>query len=217
MTVGLAGSVLCGGRSRRMGRDKATLDIGGEPMVVRVARRVSAAADPVVLVGGPASVRAIAPADHPHVADALPDAGPLAGLVAALDALTASAPGRLVAVVAVDMPFASPALLAALARMASGAGAVVPVTDDGMQPLHAVYAASAARPLMAALARGVRSIRDALAELDDVRLVGEDEWRAHEPDATFAWNVNTPGDLARARAMLASEHRTTTRARGGSR
>jgi molybdopterin-guanine dinucleotide biosynthesis protein A len=98
----LAGLVLCGGRSRRMGNDKTLLVVEGAPLVLRVASRLARVADPVLLAPGrPGRLGA---AGYPEVEDEALDAGPLAGLVAGL----AASPHRLVAAVAVDMPFASP-------------------------------------------------------------------------------------------------------------
>src|SRR5688572_7864759 len=82
-----AAAVLCGGVSRRMGTDKALVEIDGTPMAVRVARALTAAgARRVIAVGGDA--RALASAGLEVVPDLEPGAGPLGGVVTALDALT---------------------------------------------------------------------------------------------------------------------------------
>jgi molybdopterin-guanine dinucleotide biosynthesis protein A len=133
--------------------------------------------------------------DHlglPQVADAVPGAGPLGGIAAGLEA----ARHGLVAVVAVDMPAASPAVLTLLAGLWQGETAVVPVVHDRWEPLHAVWARSAAGGILACLQAGDRKVVRLLATLG-VRLVEEGEWTAAEPTGTFAANLNVPLDLFR--------------------
>ncbi len=186
----LAGVVLCGGRSTRMGRDKALLDIAGRPLVLRVADRIGRACHPVLLAPGR---RGLGGLGHGlvEVADAEPDAGPLGGLVAALEA----SPHRLMAAVAVDLPFASPAVLALLASSCGDADAAVPRTDRGLEPLHAVYARTAVPALRRALSERRMAVHAALADLRVIE-VPPSRWREGDPEGRFAVNVNGPEDLA---------------------
>ena len=173
-----------------MGSDKALVEIGGEPLVIRVAGRVARVAHPVLLATGrPGRLGALG---YREVADERRGAGPLSGLVAGL----AASPHDLLAAVAVDMPFASPELFRHLAERAVGVDAVVPVTASGREPLHAVYAASALPGLRAALFEDHLAVRDALGTLR-VQEVTEDEWRQADPTGRFSLNVNRPEDLAR--------------------
>jgi molybdopterin-guanine dinucleotide biosynthesis protein A len=96
--------------------------------------------------------------------------------------------------VAVDMPFVSPELLTQLADLYDGEDAVVPMTDSGAEPLHAVYAKSALPGLRDAEAEGRLALRAVLEGLR-VRLVEEAEWRRIDPTGRFAFNVNRPEDL----------------------
>lgn len=173
-----------------MGADKALLPVEGTPLVVRVAERLSLVARPVLLAPGmPGRLGRLG---YPEVADAVPGGGPLAGLVAGLEA----SPHPLTAVVAVDMPLVSPEVFRLLAALRGDEDAVVPVTARGLQPLHAIYARSALPVLRAALEEGRLALRAALQGLR-VREVGEDEWCRADPAGTFALNVNTAADLAR--------------------
>src|SRR5437660_972495 len=135
----MAAVILCGGESRRMGRDKAMLAVDGRPLVVAVAERVAQAADPVMLAPGVPG--RLGPMPFPEVADGLIGAGPLGGMAAGI----AASPHQLTAVVAVDMPNASAAVLSFLADVvvAADVDAAIPVTSEGEQYLHAVYARSA--------------------------------------------------------------------------
>jgi len=197
--VQLSGVVLCGGTSRRLGTDKALLRFAGEPLVLRASRLLATVAVDVRVAGGP----------HRSLADVLDgtsfaqieDAtshdgagtavGPLGGIVAGLEA----ARHELVAVLAVDMPFASSSVFRLMAGLIGHRAAAVPVTTEGSEPLHAVYARRAAPLLRAALEDGTRSVRQAVDQLD-VRWVADDEWRSVDPSGAFARNVNDRLDAA---------------------
>jgi len=185
----LSGILLAGGSSSRMGVDKAGLAFEGETLARRVADRLQEACGEVIVASGDG--RRLERLGLPQVADVVAGAGPLAGLVAGREV----ARTELVAVVAVDMPFVSPAVLRLLAERRDGQDAVVPRSDSGLEPLHAVYARAAAGRLRAALASGERSVKRALVGMD-VLVIEPDEWRAADPSGRFAWNVNRPEDLA---------------------
>jgi molybdenum cofactor guanylyltransferase len=187
--TGLAGVVLCGGRSGRMGVDKALVDAGGEPLVARAARTLAEVAEPVFLAPGRPG-RLGPDLGYEEVEDELPDAGPLGGLVAAM----AASPHPLVAALAVDMPFASPAVFRLLRRVHAGEDAVVPIAALGPEPLHAVYAVRCLASLRGALAGGRFGVRSALRSLL-VREVPESEWRQADPSGRFALNLNRVEDL----------------------
>jgi molybdopterin-guanine dinucleotide biosynthesis protein A len=174
-----------------MGRDKAKLEVDGKPMAIHAAARLATVADPVLLA--PGRPGRLGPVPYDEVADHVPDGGPLSGIVAGLTA----SPHVLVAVLASDMPHASPTLLLMLAdALAEGAWEVaVPATRDGLQPLHAVYSRDALPALSSALQSGTLAVHEAL-EAVRVLVLGEDRWRAVDPTGRFADNVNEPGDLA---------------------
>jgi molybdenum cofactor guanylyltransferase len=184
----MTGLLLAGGRSRRMGTDKAFVEFHGMPLAERGLRILRSVCDDVVVASGDGS--RLASLGAPQVADAVPDSGPLGGIVAGLE--TAST--DLVAVVAVDMPFANAGVLRLLAGRWSGEDAAVPVTDRGPEPLHAVYARSVAPALRRLLESGVLAMNRVL-ELIDTLGVEEREWRAADPSGRFALNVNRPEDL----------------------
>jgi len=207
----MSGLVLAGGASRRMGRDKAQILFGSEPLVLRAVRRLAQVCVDVVVASGDGHRL-----DHlgvTQVADVMRGAGPLAGIAAGLE----SARHDLVAVVAVDMPSASPAVLALLADLWRGEAAVVPIVEGRWEPLHAVWARSAAPGIVACLRAGERRVMRVLTTLG-ARSVSEAEWEAAEAgEATepngasglpepsrpcprkgsFAANLNAPMDLFR--------------------
>jgi molybdopterin-guanine dinucleotide biosynthesis protein A len=185
-----AAAVLAGGASRRMGRDKATLAVGGVELASLALAAAARVAHPVVLVapeGHPAR-RVAAPA----VAD--PGLGPLAALAAALDALEAEH----VLVLAADHPGLRVELLARLVALAGGAEAVACRRGPRLEPLVAVYQRAPA--LVAARARlagpaGGRSLTGLLADLGTL-VVEEPEWRRLDPDGRSFVDLDDPADLA---------------------
>lgn len=195
----VAGAVLAGGASERMGRDKAHLSVGGVAAATRVASALGRVSEELVIVGG----------DPPPEAPGrrVPDVeGPRCALRGVAGALSACAAER-VLVVATDLPLLGPELLLALVAWPE-ADAVVACPPEGPQPLCAVYRREAA--LTAArrrLAAGRLALRGLLDDLDTQRLEGAD-LAAVAPgvdgDGGHALlNVNTPHDLARAEAWLA--------------
>lgn len=187
-TPALTGLVLAGGASRRMGRDKATLEHEGERLVDRAVRLLSGLCDEVLVASGDGRRLDV---DVAQVADLVPGAGPLGGLAAGLAA--ASRPA--VAVVAVDAPFADPGVLRRCAERLGTAPACVPAVDGVLQPLHAVWATSTAQAARDALVRGERSPRDLAVALGSV-VLAEDAWMdVAAARGSFATSWNRPEDL----------------------
>jgi molybdopterin-guanine dinucleotide biosynthesis protein A len=164
------GVVLCGGESRRMGEDKALLEIDGRPMAGRVADALrSAGAASLTIQGGDAG--ALAPLGLPVVADAEPGGGPFPAVVQAVEA-----PGApLVVVSGCDLlrPSAAAfrAVVAALAAHPDAVGAV-PLVAGREQWVHGAWRRSAAPVLRAALASGHRTLHRAAGDLRVVRVEG---------------------------------------------
>jgi molybdopterin-guanine dinucleotide biosynthesis protein A len=130
----VAAVLLAGGRSRRMGSDKALLPLDGMPMVQRIAGRLREVTDEVLLSAGDPSAYGFL--QLPFVPDRFPDRGPMAGLHAAM--LHTSRPRVLL--LACDLPRVSAVLLRHAIRQANGFDIVVPVTSDGCpHPVCAVY------------------------------------------------------------------------------
>ena len=185
---GVAGLLLTGGSSRRMGRDKAGLVVSGERLADRAARALRAAADPVLEVGpGFTSL--------PAVREEPPGGGPLAAVAEGGRRLRDRGHAGPVLVLAVDLVHAEEALLRFLAGHPAG-GAVVPVDEHGRdQPLCARYAAGDLERAAELAAAGATSMRELLDALDVLRIPPEDWLRVAPPDAFH--DLDTPEDLER--------------------
>ncbi|MGA2131090.1 MAG: molybdenum cofactor guanylyltransferase [Bryobacteraceae bacterium] len=182
--MGRAGFVLAGGKSSRMGSDKALLPFRGAALACHVASAVQTAAGSVALIGDP---QKYAHLGFPVFPDLSPGAGPLGGIASALT-YTAADWNLLVAC---DMPAITPELMADLLHLAesSHADALVPAGPSGrLEPLCAVYHRRCLAALEQALASGVRKVTAALAGLDL-------HIRQMENPSCFE-NLNTPEDWA---------------------
>ena len=148
-------AVLAGGRSTRMGRDKATLPVAGEPLLVRLARLGTEAGLPVLICGRTQPADWSGPPAN-FLCDAQPDDGPLRGLEAALTVADE------VLLLACDLPCFSAAALAWLIAQPRGRLGTAVAGAGALQPLASIYT-TACRPLLAAeLTSGRRSPRNLL-------------------------------------------------------
>lgn len=188
----VTGFILAGGKSSRMGTDKAFVTLEGRTLLARALQTLRSVTPAVRIVGDPEKFAPFAPC----VRDIFPGCGPLAGIHAALR----SSGGDLNLVLAVDLPFVSPALLHFLvsrARSSSSLSVVVPRSEQGWQPLCAVYRRAFADQAEAALRAGHCKI-DALFEEASTAAIGENELEGAGFSARAFRNLNTPEDLAAA-------------------
>jgi molybdopterin-guanine dinucleotide biosynthesis protein A len=197
-----AGFLLAGGKSSRMGADKAFLAFDGQTLLERALALLGTVCDTVTIVGEPAkfseytTVKSAAAKpgtskQEPVVADIFPGCGPLAGIHAALTHSTAT----LNLMLAVDMPFVSQELLAFLLTAAEEGGAVitVPRTSRGLQPLCAVYRPQFLTVAEQALRAGSYKI-DAAFRGVSIHEIDVAELAAAGFTERCFFNVNTPAD-----------------------
>lgn len=185
--------ILAGGRSTRLGQDKAQAVVKGRTLLDHV---VAGVPDDVtcIVVGPPptSAMRLLLVAIEEE-----PDGGPVAGVACGIAFVTTP----VVVILAVDMPFAAdvvPQLLAALDDAEPSVDAVVPLDPTGRrQPLAAAYRTARLRDAVALLSpvRG-RSMRDLLAHLNvgELALAGA--------DAQLLLDIDTPADLDLARRTV---------------
>jgi molybdopterin-guanine dinucleotide biosynthesis protein A len=192
---GIEGFILIGGASSRMGSDKALLELGGRTFVDRIAGALYAVAETVRCVGGKES----SPPGLVNVPDVHHRWGALGGLHAALSACDS----EWAAVVACDLPFVTGDLFKRLAMLRDDFDTVIPVQSDSRpQPLCGLYRPRSCLPKAAALiANRERRPRTLLTDVN-TRWVKPEELDDLTGAGNFFWNINAPGDYARAQALV---------------
>jgi molybdopterin-guanine dinucleotide biosynthesis protein A len=202
----VAGFILAGGASTRMGRDKGLLDFGGDPLIVHTARLLQPLVAEVTVVGSPSrytklGLRAIADEVQAERKVGRAGLGPLAGIATALSATRSG--WNLI--VACDLPYLSAKWLDWLLSRAlrSPGEAVVPRTEHGIEPLAAVYRRECGELIARALAEGVRKVSDAIGTLR-VEFVYPSEWCQSDPSGLVLRNMNRPEDYEEARKWRAT-------------
>ena len=187
-------AIQAGGKSSRMGQDKALMPFHGVPLIQYVMERLAKIADEIIITtNAPGKYRFL---DVPLYPDIRPDRGALGGLYTALS----SAKGDLVAVVACDMPFASYQFFLTASKLISESDTdvVIPQTEYGYEPLHALYRRDACIP-------PIEAVLDAdkwkvISWFDQIKIhaLSPTETTLFNPDGLTFWNLNTPEDFEKA-------------------
>lgn len=181
-------AIMAGGKSSRMGTDKAFVPFQGRPMIEIVIERVAGLGAETILITNK-------PAEYAHLGlpmfgDVLPDHGPLGGIYTAV--LRAQHP--YVLVVACDMPWLSPALLTYQINLRHTADIIVPQWDKFPEPLHAVYS-KACLPAIEANLQAQQLKITAFFGRVSVRFVKREEIEKVDVNGRSFANVNTPDEL----------------------
>ncbi len=184
----ITGIILVGGKSRRMGQDKALLPIRGKLMVERVLELFQEQFPQVLLIG-----------DRPERFEryhlpVLPDIFPgssLGGLYTGLQ----HAASEHIFVASCDLPFPNRAILQHCCTQREGFDAVVPCSEQGPEPLFACYRKSCLPAMRAQLEEGRFNITTIFPHLL-TRLVPYSELHPFDGDRTAFINLNTPHELA---------------------
>lgn len=199
--TGVPAVILAGGQARRMGGgDKCLLDLGGQTLLDQVIARLSPQAGPLA-INANGDPQRFARVGLPVLADSFPGfAGPLAGVLAAME-WAAGLDAAQVVTVAGDTPFFPRDLVARL-RLAAGDGIALAATDTPgarlrRQPTFGLWPTELRDDLRAALEAGTRKV----VAWTDRHNAATARFEAGETDPFF--NVNTPEDLALARDLRA--------------
>ncbi|MEB2334980.1 MAG: molybdenum cofactor guanylyltransferase [Anaerolineaceae bacterium] len=193
--------IQAGGASTRMGEDKALKLFLGEPLIQRVAKRLRPIADELIVT-----------TNHPEdfaflgvrlIRDLEAGRGALGGLYTAI----ASAAQPIVAIVACDMPFASVKLIEIATRLliAEEADVVIPNTEAGYEPFHAVYRRAACLPIVEAALRAGQWKATAWLSQAQTRTLTAAEIQAADPRSLAFWNLNTPEEFAQAEEAASAQ------------
>ena len=210
--IPVTGVILAGGTSRRMGQNKALIQLGDDSLIGHVIHHICLVVDELLLITN-------TPNEYAHLglpmhSDIVPDAGALGGIYTGL----MSAAYDTVLCVACDSPFLVPKLLTYLVSVLDNYDAVIPWTDsinkdigvtnpshgtDEMilQTLCAVYS-KRCLPIIELMLQESELRVHALQERASIKCISPEVWRAFDPDGISFFNINTPADLAQANAYL---------------
>lgn len=186
--------IQAGGASSRMGEDKALKLFLGRPLIQRVIDRLKPVADEIIITTN-------RPADYEFLGLRLmPDLKPGRGALGGLYTAIASATHPLTAVVACDMPFASSIFFEGARRLmvSSEADVVIAKTDEGYEPLHALYRRETCLPAIeSAIVADQWKVISWFPKVK-VRTLTADEVKSFDPSGLCFWNLNTPQEFLEA-------------------
>lgn len=189
--------IQAGGRSTRMGGEpKALLEVGGKRIIERVVAAVGAVLDDLLVVTNTPERYAFL--GLPMVPDAFPEGGALGGIYTGVRA----AAGDAAFTVACDMPFLHPAIVRLIVERSGEADVVIPRTGTQLETLHALYGKACLRPMERCLRAGRLKVVGFFPEVRVLELDTAAMAPYRAPEVAFM-NVNTPDELARARALAA--------------
>jgi molybdopterin-guanine dinucleotide biosynthesis protein A len=187
-------AVLAGGKSVRMGQDKALVLFLGQPLILHVIERLGPLSEDVFIVANRSENHSFL--SLPHYPDVIPGYGPLGGIYTSLNA----ARNSLVAVVGCDMPFASLSLFEYEHEIIvkTGVDVVIPSTPHGLEPLHAVYRCETCQPyIKSAIDAGERKIISWFNKAN-IHILSSEETEIYTPQFKAFINLNTLEELRQA-------------------
>ncbi|MEW6182920.1 MAG: molybdopterin-guanine dinucleotide biosynthesis protein B [Bacillota bacterium] len=181
--------ILAGGRSTRMGTDKAFLEVEGRRLIERDVSALGRVFSEVIIAGDPGVYGGLA---DRVVKDFFEEAGPLAGVHAGLS----FASHDRVFVAACDLPFIDGEMAAFIVQRLQGYDASVPCVGGRLQPLFAAYKKSCLAPVSRYLEKGGRRVVSFLGEVR-VRYLTEMDFAGWPHSGRVFFNINTPGEFER--------------------
>ena len=190
MPEGLTGIILAGGASTRMGSDKAFLPWGNTTMIEHVLNTISPLVDEIIVAVDDAlrfkslGVRV--------VEDIVPGAHALGGIYSGLQAASFSR----CFVCACDMPFLDKRLIRFLAEQDQSFEIVIPMTKQGLEPLHAVYARSVLSVIKKELQRGAWDVKALVSKVHSL-IVRQEVISLYDPEELSSVNINTQEEYAK--------------------
>jgi molybdopterin-guanine dinucleotide biosynthesis protein A len=188
LKTNLTGIILSGGKSVRMGRDKPFIEIDGLPIIQIIYDLFEKLFHEIIIVTNRTEAYSFLKAKI--VNDLIADRGALGGLYTGL--FHSSYPYSFC--IACDMPFLREALIQYLIEQVNGNDVIVPRTEDGLQPLHAIYSKNCLQPIKKMIEMGKFKIID-FYHLVTTKIVEEPQFINLDPLRESFININTPEQL----------------------
>jgi molybdopterin-guanine dinucleotide biosynthesis protein A len=188
MNLNITGVILSGGKSIRMGENKAFIEIEGTPIIQRIHGLFQRLFEEIIIVTDQKDL--FSKLDVKIYSDLIPNRGALGGLYTGLSLSRF----HYVFCVACDMPFLKEALIRFLMKGIEAYDVIVPKTRDGLQPLHAIYSKGCLEPIKKIIDENKYRIFD-FYPLVRVKVIEEKEFSFLDPRNESFINVNTPEEL----------------------
>ncbi len=191
--------ILAGGRSLRLGQNKALQAIAGKSLIQWVVDRLAIISTEIIIATAHGeAIPCSSPVKIKTVADIYPGKGPLVGIYSGL---IASSSSRAI-VVGCDTPFLNGSLLEYMTRVIADSDVALPRIGQMIEPLCAVYSRSCSAPIQGLLEQDERRISKLLSMVK-VRYIEEDEINRFDPEHLSFLNINSQADLEKARRLAA--------------
>jgi molybdopterin-guanine dinucleotide biosynthesis protein A len=184
----ITGIILCGGKSSRMGENKAFIQIDGIPIIQRTYLLFKTLFSEIIIVTN--ETESFMNFEAKIHRDLIPDRGALGGLYSGI--FYASSPHAFC--VACDMPFLKGPVIQYILNQIEDQDVIVPKTKDGLQPLHAIYSKNCLGPIRTTMDQAKYKITDFYPRVN-VKMIEENEFRSLDPTMESFINVNTPAEL----------------------
>jgi len=193
--------ILAGGKSSRLGQNKALQVIEGKSLIQWVVDCLTILSTEIIIATAHGeAIPCSSTVRIKTIADIYPGKGPLVGIYSGL---IASSSSRAI-VVSCDTPFLSASLLEYMTQICSTFDIVVPRIKNEVEPLCAVYSKNCLAPIQELLERDERQIRR-LFDMVEVKYVEEHEINRFDPRHLSFFNINSQTDLDRARKLAADK------------
>jgi molybdopterin-guanine dinucleotide biosynthesis protein A len=184
----ISGVILSGGKSIRMGKNKAFIQVEGVPIIERIHNLFRKLFREVIIVTNEKDL--FSNFDAKIFSDLIPDKGALGGLYTGI----VFSSFYYSFCVACDMPFIKKSLVQYLIENAANEDVIVPRTKDGLQPLHAIYSKNCVDAIRRSIEEGKSKIIDIYDQVN-VKIVDEKDFLCFDPGRESFINVNTPEEL----------------------
>lgn len=194
----MTGIILAGGKSSRMGFNKAFIDIDGKPIIHRTVNLFKELFDEIIIVTN-------TPLEYEGfniiiASDIYKDAGSLGGIYTGL----VHASSEFCFVAACDMPFLNKEVISKMMIILNGCSAIVPYIMGRYHPLHAIYSKKCLKPMAEMIKNKDLRITNLFQKIKIKRLE-EKDWLSSEPVLSSVDNINTREDLHRVFQSISSQ------------
>lgn len=198
MSTAVSSIILAGGKSSRLGKDKAMLKLDGKCMMLwSIACKLATISNEVIIATDGRRYQDLDDIKVRWAADVYPGAGSLVGLYSGLK----EARSNFALVVACDMPFVNLELLRYMISLPRDYAILLPKIGSGVEPLHAIYSKECLPHIENLLEMGHKKIRDLYPRVR-IRYLSEEEIDKYDPWHRSFFNINTPQELAEAQELM---------------